>query len=133
MASTATARRAHLVEVLIDEPLDHHAAARVQAQLLDALNVNSAQLIVNLSRCPYLDATAVQMLVDIHRRAWQAGTRLTLHAPTPRVRRALTLSALDHALTVTTEPPADPRTLDHQPAGNTAPSPGPALPGGHCR
>ena len=49
-------------------------------------------LVVDLSRCGYADAMAIDVLLHAHRRTWQFGGRLTLRGPSPRVQRMLELA-----------------------------------------
>lgn len=81
-----------VVEVVGD--LDLAAVPRVRETLHDALSVRPGQLVVDLSRCGFVDASALAMLLDVHRRAWRAGGVLTLRGCSPRVLRLLSLTGL---------------------------------------
>ncbi|GAB3826687.1 STAS domain-containing protein [Dactylosporangium cerinum] len=72
-----------LVEIMVTEELDAGSEPRVRALLEDALTLHPEQLIVDLAGCPFIDATAIGMLLDIHRQVWTSGGRLTLRALTP--------------------------------------------------
>jgi anti-anti-sigma factor len=74
--------------------LDIASVARVREQLHDALAQRPARLVVDLSRCAFVDACALTMLLDVHRRAWRAGGVLTLRGCSPRVLRLLSLTGL---------------------------------------
>ena len=87
-----------MVEVVITEELDAASVPRVAGLLQDAVALHPAHLLVDLARCPFVDATAISMLLDVHRQVWSAGGRLTLRAPSPRVRRTLQLARVDHVL-----------------------------------
>lgn len=78
-----------LVEIVVDEDLTAEAADRLHSRLADALRLHPAQLVVDLSRCGYADALAIDVLLNAHRRAYQSGGRLTLRCPSPRVQRLL--------------------------------------------
>lgn len=78
-----------LVEIVVDEDLTAEAAARLSSRLADALRMRPAQLVVDLSRCDYADALAIDVLLNAHRQAYQHGGRLTLRCPSPRVQRLL--------------------------------------------
>ena len=78
-----------LVEIVVDEDLSAEAAARLHSRLADALRLRPAQLVVDLSRCGYADALAIDVLLNAHRQAFQLGGRLTLRCPSPRVQRLL--------------------------------------------
>ena len=81
-----------VVEVVGD--LDLASVARVRETLHDALSVKPEQLVVDLSRCAFVDASALAMLLDVHRRAWRLGGVLTLRGCSPRVLRLLSLTGL---------------------------------------
>ena len=80
------------VEVVGD--LDLGSVARVRETLHDALSVKPARLVVDLERCGFVDASALAMLLDAHRRAWRHGGVLTLRGCSPRVLRLLSLTGL---------------------------------------
>lgn len=80
------------VEVVGD--LDLSSVARVRETLHDALSVKPGRLVVDLDRCSFVDASALAMLVDVHRRAWRTGGVLTLKGCSPRVLRLLSLTGL---------------------------------------
>ena len=81
-----------VVEVVGD--LDLSSVARVRETLHDALSVKPGRLVVDLERCAFVDASALAMLLDVHRRAWRSGGVLTLRACSPRVLRLLSLTGL---------------------------------------
>jgi anti-anti-sigma factor len=89
-----------MVEIIITEELDAGSVPRVSALLQDAVSLHPVHLLVDLAQCPFLDATAIGMLLDIHRQVWSSGGRLTLRDPSPRVRRTLQLARVDHVLHV---------------------------------
>ncbi len=74
--------------------LDLPAVARVRETLHDALSVRPEQLVVDLRDCSFIDASALAMLLDVHRRACRSGGALTLRACSPRVLRLLSLTGL---------------------------------------
>ena len=87
-----------LVEIVVTEELDVSSVPRVRALLDDALGLHPRELVVDLSECPFIDATAIGMLLDVHRQVWTAGGRLTLRSPSPRVRRTLQIAHVNHVL-----------------------------------
>ena len=93
-ASTGTLSRPAVVVVVVDGELDITSTARVRETLHDALSVRPARLVVDLAACPFVDACALTMLLDVHRRAWRAGGILTLRGCSPRVLRLLSLTGL---------------------------------------
>lgn len=80
---------------------------RLGALLSSALDLNPGQLVVDLSGCPQLDASAIGLLLEVHRRACLAGSQLTLREPIPSVRRNLRLSRADWVLDVQPPAPSD--------------------------
>jgi anti-anti-sigma regulatory factor len=62
-----------------------------------------------LSDCEAVDAVALDVLLDAHRRMWSSGGRLTLRAPSPRLQRTMALARVDQVLHVTSaDPPQRP-------------------------
>jgi anti-anti-sigma factor len=95
--------RVPVVEVVITEELDVWAMPRLSALLDDALELRPQQLVVDLARCPFMDAAAIGLLLETHRRARRCGARLTLRSPSARLRRNLRLARADRVLHVTPE------------------------------
>ncbi|HEY7224749.1 MAG TPA: STAS domain-containing protein [Micromonosporaceae bacterium] len=85
-----------LVEIVVDEDLTAEAAVRLHGRLADAWRLRPAQLVVDLSGCGYADALAIDVLLNAHRQAYQAGGRLTLRSPSERVLRLLHLARVHH-------------------------------------
>ncbi len=81
-----------VVEVVGD--LDLASVARVRETLFDALSVKPGQLVADLTLCGFVDASALAMLLEVHRRAWRSGGVLTLRGCSPRVLRLLSLTGL---------------------------------------
>ena len=86
--------RPGMVTVEVVGDLDLASVARVRETLHDALSVKPQQLVVDLSRCGFVDASALAMLLDVHRRAWRGDGVLTLRGCSPRVLRLLSLTGL---------------------------------------
>ena len=63
---------------------------------------------VDLSDCPFVDAAAVNVLLDAHREAWRTGGRLTLRGPYPRLRRLFELAHVNDVFDITYERPSRP-------------------------
>ena len=83
-----------IVEVLVEGDLDASQVERVRDTLLDALSVHPGRLVVDLSHCPFVDAAALTMLLEVHRQARRAGGLLTLRGCSPRVLRLLSLTGV---------------------------------------
>lgn len=86
--------RPAVVVVKVDGELDISSVSRVREHLHDALSVRPGRLVVDLTDCPFVDASALTMLLDVHRRAWRGGGVLTLRGCSPRVQRLLSLTGL---------------------------------------
>ena len=84
----------HDAVVEVAGALDLPRVARVREQLHEALVAGPERLVVDLSGCTFVDASALSMLVDVHRRAWRSGGVLTLRGCSPRVLRLLSLTGL---------------------------------------
>jgi anti-anti-sigma factor len=97
-----------LIEVVIAEALDAQTAERLRGLLAEALELRPGQLVVDLTDCPFLDATALSVLLDAHREAWHTGGRLTLRSPSPRLRRLLELAHAHGVFDITDEQPVQP-------------------------
>lgn len=109
-------KRHPIVEVIIFEPLGGAAVAQLDTLLGRLLTRRTEQLVINLAECPFLDAAAIDVLLRAHRRAWLTGSLLTLHKPTPRVRRILRLARVDQILGTTAG------TTDDQPVSTSTPN-----------
>ncbi|MEX2288729.1 MAG: STAS domain-containing protein [Mycobacteriales bacterium] len=92
--TAATPLQNATVTVQVRGDLDLASVARVRERLHDALSCKPARLVVDLSDCPFIDASALTMLVDVHRRVWRAGGVLVLCGCSPRVLRLLSLTGL---------------------------------------
>jgi anti-sigma B factor antagonist len=74
--------------------LDHASVPRTREELHAALAATPERLVVDLTGCTFVDASALSMLLDVHRRACRAGGLLTLRGCSPRVLRLLSLTGL---------------------------------------
>ncbi|MBM0276857.1 STAS domain-containing protein [Micromonospora tarensis] len=80
------------------------------------LALHPAQVVVDLSGCRHIDAAAIGLLLDVHRRLARADGVLTVRDPNPRIRRILHTARVDQILPVVdTAPSSPPGTL---PAGH---------------
>jgi anti-anti-sigma factor len=86
--------RPAIVEIVVEGELDSVSVGRIRETLHDALELRPDRLVVDLTDCPFVDACALTMLLDVHRRAWRAGGVLTLRGCSPRVLRLLSLTGL---------------------------------------
>ena len=74
--------------------LDAHTVARVRETLDQAVSRRPPQLVVDLTDCPFVDASALAVLLETHRRLARSGSVLTLRGCSPRVLRLLSLTGL---------------------------------------
>jgi anti-anti-sigma factor len=95
--------RVPVVEVIITEELDSRAAPRLEARLDEALDLHPERVIVDLAGCPALDAAAIGVLLEAHRKTRRFGCQLTLRGPSPRLRRNLRLARVDGVMDVIPE------------------------------
>jgi anti-anti-sigma factor len=89
-----------MIEVVVTEDFDRRSVPRVSALLEDALALRPRELVVDLTMCPFLDAAAIGLLLDVHRRAHRASCTLTLRSPSDRLQRNLKLARADRVLRV---------------------------------
>lgn len=82
------------VVVRISGALDLSTVARVRESLEEALGSRPPRLVVDLTECPFVDASALAMLIEAHRRMSRSGGVLTLRGSSPRVLRLLSLTGL---------------------------------------
>jgi anti-anti-sigma factor len=67
----------------------------VVRQLEDAFGpIESGRLVVDLSRCEFIDSSAIAVLVLTHQRLADTGGGLRVASPTDRVRRVLAVTGL---------------------------------------
>nr|WP_196925038.1 STAS domain-containing protein [Micromonospora vinacea] len=72
------------------------------------LALHPAQVVVDLSGCRHIDAAAIGLLLDVHRRLARADGVLTVRDPNPRIRRILHAARLDQILPVVDTAPSSP-------------------------
>lgn len=94
------------VELTVRGALDAAAVRGLGVVLDRVLDRRPHHLVVDLADCPFLDASAIEVLVAAHRRVWQHGGVLSLRNPSPRVRRILEIARVSHVLRLTLTPPA---------------------------
>ena len=82
------------VTVAVTGALDVTTLPRVRDALEQALTARPSRLVVDLSACSFVDASALAVLLDLHRRMCRTGGVLTLRGCCPRVLRLLSLTGL---------------------------------------
>ncbi|MDG4782259.1 STAS domain-containing protein [Micromonospora sp. WMMD961] len=100
-----------LVEVCITE-FDLACLSATGAVFDRLLALHPAQVVVDLSGCRHIDAAAIGLLLDVHRRLARADGVLSVRNPNPRIRRILHTARLDQILPVvesaSSSPPGTP-------------------------
>jgi anti-anti-sigma factor len=94
-----------LVEICLTE-FDLACLPETGAVFDRLLALHPGQIVVDLSGCRHIDAAAIGLLLDTHRRMVRAGAVLTLRDPNPRIRRILATAHLDRVLPVVEAPSA---------------------------
>lgn len=85
---------AEALTLVVTGALDVTTLPRVREQLDQAAAGRPARLVVDLSACTFVDASALAVLLDVHRRLSRSGGVLTLRGACPRVLRLLSLTGL---------------------------------------
>ena len=80
--------------VTVTGALDVTTLPRVREELERAVADRPGRLVVDLSACTFVDAGALALLLDLHRRLSRTGAVLTLRGSCPRVLRLLSLTGL---------------------------------------
>jgi anti-anti-sigma factor len=91
-AASASDARPVVIDVCGD--LDLSTVARIRERLEAAMAARPPHLVVDLSKCAFVDASALAMLLEAHRRTCRSGGRFTLRGCSPRVLRLLSLTGL---------------------------------------
>jgi anti-anti-sigma factor len=90
-----------LVELAITDRLELATLPLVNRRLDEVLSLRPQHLVMDLARCPFIDAAAIGLLLDVHRRMWLMDGRLTLRAPATRLLRIFHAARVDHVLHIT--------------------------------
>ncbi len=91
-----------LVEVSITE-FDLSCLPETGAVLDQLLALRPGQVVIDLAGCRHIDAAAIGLLLDVHRRMVRAGGVLAVRNPNPRITRILQTARLDQILPVHTD------------------------------
>ncbi|MGW1059138.1 STAS domain-containing protein [Micromonospora rubida] len=114
-----------LVEVAVTE-FDLACLSATGAVFDRLLALHPAQVVVDLSGCRHIDAAAIGLLLDVHRRLTRADAVLTVRDPNPRIWRILQSARLDQVLPIVAGRTPDADRPDRSlPSGShrTAPTP----------
>ena len=98
MAGTAAEHMTVTLQVCNE--LDIAEVHHLREQLMDALAVRPRAVVVDLSRCPFLDAQALTPLLDAHRGARRLQVEFALAGLRPQALRLLALAGLQDVFTV---------------------------------
>ena len=104
MPHATDARTMPLLEIRVTTPLSAATAGDLDGLLDDAVQLRPAHLVIDLTDCEYLDATGIGLLLDVHRRIWHDGGRLSLQGMSPRLHRILEIARVDRVLYTATSP-----------------------------
>ncbi|MDG9673973.1 STAS domain-containing protein [Micromonospora sp. DH14] len=96
-----------LVEVCVTE-FDLACLPATGAVFDRLVALRPAQVVVDLSGCRHIDAAAIGLLLDVHRRLARADGVLTVRNPNPRIRRILHTARLDQILPIVDTAPSSP-------------------------
>lgn len=104
MATTSTYTQRCAQQVLqVTEALDAGSFQQFWSDLEAAAARRPERLVVDLSRCPYLDAQAIRLLLDIHQLIWIQDGRLVLRGARPPVTRLLELAGVTNVFVLENE------------------------------
>ena len=86
--------RSMTITLQVCEELDIAEVHHLREKLMDALAVRPRAVVVDLSRCPFLDAQALTPLLDAHRGARRLQIDFALRGLPPQAERLLALAGL---------------------------------------
>ncbi len=89
----------------VSDPLDISTLQQFWSDLRAAAARGPERLVVDLSQCPYLDAQAIRLLLDVHQLIWIQDGRLILRGAPPPVIRLLALAGVLNVFAVETALP----------------------------
>src|SRR2546423_431531 len=89
------------VMVHVRGEVDGYSAPRLREALHALIEAGEVDLVVDLRQMPFIDSTGLGVLVGAARRARAAGGELTLSAPRPTALKALEISGVAKAITIT--------------------------------
>jgi anti-sigma B factor antagonist len=92
-----------LILSLVGE-IDLHNSPEVRKQVLDLITQNKpAKLILNLGQVPYMDSSAIAVLVESVQKMRKSGGRVCLTNIQPRVRSVLDIAHLNSIFIITAD------------------------------
>ncbi len=90
-----------IVAVSIVGELDLADEARMDLAIDFVVGLQIPNVLLDLSRCEFVDATGLRMLLRGQRRIERAGARLAVISPLPRVRRVMDITGISDRLPMT--------------------------------
>jgi anti-anti-sigma factor len=93
-----------LLEIRVVTPLSADTGHTVGGLIENAIALRPEHLVIDLTECEYVDAVGIGLLLDVHRRIWHDGGRLSLRGMSPRLQRILQLARVDRVLNTATAP-----------------------------
>ncbi|NES13163.1 MULTISPECIES: STAS domain-containing protein [Micromonospora] len=93
-----------LVEVEITEELDLARLSEVAVVLDRVLALHPREVIVDMAECRHVDAAAIALLLDVHRRMARRRATLTVRNPNPRIHRILETARLGETVPIVHTP-----------------------------
>ena len=94
------AHRIPVVELQATEELCGPMLNEFETAVIEVLVVRPSVLVIDLSRCPRIDAAGIGMLMNLHRQLRRDGGRLCVRAPAPHIRRVLQIARVDQILDI---------------------------------
>ncbi|GAB3076072.1 STAS domain-containing protein [Micromonospora schwarzwaldensis] len=92
------------VRVEITEELDLAGLPEVAHVLDQILALRPREVTIDLAECRHVDAAAIALLLDVHRRLTRRDASLTLSNPHPRIRRILATAGLGATVPIVDTP-----------------------------
>ncbi|MFI5835570.1 STAS domain-containing protein [Micromonospora sp. NPDC051300] len=92
------------VRVEITDELDLAGLSEVAHVLDQVLALRPREVTIDLAECRHVDAAAIALLLDVHRRLSRRDAALVLSNPHPRIRRILTTAGVDASVPIVDSP-----------------------------
>lgn len=98
-------RTGDVVSAAIHGEINMHNSPELREAVLNVLLTNTPKkLILDLAQVPYMDSSALAVLVEALQRLRKSAGQIILLRPQPRVRGLLEIARLDTLFTVVTDP-----------------------------
>lgn len=80
-----------VVELHLVGPIDVSSLISLSERIDDAISLAPERLVIDVSRCDYMDAQAMRVFLDAHRSMWLQGGRLVLRGVNSAAMRLLNM------------------------------------------